>query len=275
MGESRLDGPFDPSRPKQFASPKQNAFIRPSNHWIFIISTITIPRNAHLFAWNWIFVAYIVTIWWNKSSVSRLQLSYLTFLINSTYSNSPTLDQLQAIKLIEAKKFLLENPTENKAVMTRIFDINVKTLTAFIRRDEKKRKERDEHNKILKSHHEDAILVYIRSLLNHDLQSTHDLIYSFIVSLKKSYNCPPPSTEWFRCWWQRSKLHKIKSKPLPVIRYQASHESDGRQWFVSYVNVLKSLNIRSRRNWISNWLSQRRRNIDVIEFKRDVCSQSW
>ncbi len=78
----------------------------------------------------------------------------------------------------------LENSTESKEVMTRIFDINVKT-----------RKERDGHNKILKSHHEDAIHVYIRSLLNHDLQSTHDLIYSSIVSLKKSYNCPPLSTE--------------------------------------------------------------------------------
>jgi hypothetical protein len=111
--------------------------------------------------------------------------------------------------------------------------------------------------------------------LNHDLQSTHDLVYSFIVSLKKSYNFPSLWTEWFRCWWQRFKLNKIKSKSLLVIRYQASHESNVRQWFVSYVNVLKSLNIRSRRNWISNWLSQRRRNIDVIEHKKDVCSQFW
>jgi hypothetical protein len=99
------------------------------------------------------------------------------------------MDQLQAIKLIEAKEFLLENPTESKAVVARIFDINVKTLTAFIRRDEKGRKERDGHNKILESHHEDAIHAYIRSLLDHDLQPTHDLIYSSIVSLKKSYNC--------------------------------------------------------------------------------------
>jgi hypothetical protein len=89
------------------------------------------------------------------------------------------MDQLQAIKLIEAKKFLLGNSTESKAVMARIFDINVKT-----------RKERGGHNKILESHHEDAIHAYIRSLLNHDLQSTHDLVYSFIVSLKKSYNFP-------------------------------------------------------------------------------------
>ncbi len=75
-------------------------------------------------------------------------------------------------------------------MMTRIFDINVKTLTSFLRRDEKRndKKKHEEHNKILKSHHEDAKHDYIRSLLNHDLQLTHDLIYFFIVNLKKSYN---------------------------------------------------------------------------------------
>ncbi len=93
------------------------------------------------------------------------------------------MNQSQVIKLIDVKKFLMKNLTESKAVMTRIFDINVKTLIAFICRDEKKRKKRDEQNKILKSRHEDAIHDYIRSLLNHDLQLIHDLIYSFIVSL--------------------------------------------------------------------------------------------
>jgi hypothetical protein len=109
--------------------------------------------------------------------------------------NSSIVNQSQVIKLIEIKEFILKNFTENNAVMIRIFDINVKTLTAFIRRDEKKRKDRDEHNKILKSHHENAIHDYIRFLLNHNLQLIHDLIYCFIVNLKKSYNRSSSSKE--------------------------------------------------------------------------------
>jgi hypothetical protein len=115
--------------------------------------------------------------------------------------NQSTMNQSPATKLIKTKEFLLKNPTESRAVMTRIFDINVKTLASFLRRQDEKRddeKKHEEHNKILKSHHEDAIHAYIRSLLNHDLQFINELIYSFIVSLKKSYNCPSSSREWFR-----------------------------------------------------------------------------
>ncbi len=70
----------------------------------------------------------------------------------------------------------MKNLTESRAVMTRIFDINVKTLASFLRRDEKRddekrndEKKHKKHNKILKSHHENAIHDYIWSLLNHNL----------------------------------------------------------------------------------------------------------
>ncbi len=35
----------------------------------------------------------------------------------------------------KAKKFLRENPTESRAVAAKIFNVNAKTLNAFIRRD--------------------------------------------------------------------------------------------------------------------------------------------
>jgi hypothetical protein len=52
------------------------------------------------------------------------------------------MNQSQAIKLIEIKEFFRDNLNESKAMMTRIFDINVKTLTAFIRREKKRRDEK-------------------------------------------------------------------------------------------------------------------------------------
>jgi valyl-tRNA synthetase len=101
------------------------------------------------------------------------------------------MNQSQVIKLIEIKEFLRENLIESKTVMIRIFNINVKTLTAFIDREKKERDEKkhEKHKKILKSHHENAIHDYIQSLLNYDFQFIDDLIYSFIASLKKLYNC--------------------------------------------------------------------------------------
>jgi hypothetical protein len=73
------------------------------------------------------------------------------------------MNQSQVIKLIKITEFLRKNITQRRAVMTRIFDINVKRLAFFLRRDEKKddEKKHEEHNKILKSHHEDAIHNYI------------------------------------------------------------------------------------------------------------------
>lgn len=46
-----------------------------------------------------------------------------------------------AIKLIEVKQWLLKNFIELRVIAVRIFNVNVKTLTAFIRRDTRKKHE--------------------------------------------------------------------------------------------------------------------------------------
>ena len=94
------------------------------------------------------------------------------------------------VKLTEAKAYLMENPLKKHAVVTRIFDVNAKTLISFIRRETK---QNDEHNKILTKHEEEAIDDFIRSLLTYSISSTEEMIYNSIVSLKRAYDCDASS----------------------------------------------------------------------------------
>ncbi len=77
------------------------------------------------------------------------------------------MDQSQAIKLAEAKQFLMENPTESKAVAARIFGINNGTLITSMRREGKKyeNKKHGGHNKILTEHEENSVHRLVGSLL--------------------------------------------------------------------------------------------------------------
>ena len=116
-----------------------------------------------------------------------------------------------------AKRFLIENPTESKTTAARIFGLNVKTLTASICRGsgEKHRGQ----NQILKDHEIKAIDYFIRSLLAHEIPPTHQIIFNAIVGLKRAHDPTNggPSKRWFWGWWKQSNLHKIKIKPLPMI----------------------------------------------------------
>jgi hypothetical protein len=85
--------------------------------------------------------------------------------------------------LADAKKFLKENSTESKIVAIRIFNVSVKRLIKSISRNSEDI--REEQNKILESHQERAIHDFIRSLLLHELQSTRELVFNAIVSLKR------------------------------------------------------------------------------------------
>jgi hypothetical protein len=91
----------------------------------------------------------------------------------------------------QAKKFLKENPTESRAVAARIFNVNVKTLTAFIQRGLGKKNEG--HNKVLQDHEINALDDFIRSLLRHEISSISQLVFSAIVGLKRAHHCEASS----------------------------------------------------------------------------------
>jgi hypothetical protein len=83
-------------------------------------------------------------------------------------------------------KFLRENLTEDRAVAAKIFNVNVKTLTAFIQRSSGRKNE--EHNKVLQNHEKNVSDDFIRSLLKHEISSTSEIIFSVIVCLKRTHH---------------------------------------------------------------------------------------
>ena len=85
-----------------------------------------------------------------------------------------------------AKKFLIKNPTESKTTAARIFGLNVKTLTASIRRGS--REKHRGQNQILEDHEIKAINCFIRSLLAHGIPPTHQIIFNAIGALKRAYD---------------------------------------------------------------------------------------
>lgn len=105
-----------------------------------------------------------------------------------------TSDIAFANRIKNAKQFLIENPTENKAVAARVFEIKPKTLLLSMRRGPAKGK--GGQNKIL-GHQAKAIYQFIRSLLIHGIQPTHEVIFGAIMSLKRAQNSDknPPTRQ--------------------------------------------------------------------------------
>jgi hypothetical protein len=59
----------------------------------------------------------------------------------------------------QAKKFLKENFTESQVVAVKIFNVNSKSLSAFIKRSSDEKNER--HNKMLQKHEINVLDDYI------------------------------------------------------------------------------------------------------------------
>ncbi len=155
----------------------------------------------------------------------------------------------------QAKKFLRENSTESQVVAAKIFNVNRKSLNSFIKRDSGEKNERQ--NKMLQNHEINAFDDFIRSLLKHEILQ---IVFSAIVGLKRAHRLKALSKRWFRDWWKQDHLHKIRTKLLSVIRFEAGHEEAVIDWFLKYKNTLRILNIRKRRNII---------NFDEDDFRSD------
>lgn len=151
----------------------------------------------------------------------------------------------------QAKKFLLENPTETKTTAARIFNVKPGTLNASIHRHSESKK--GGQNRILGEAETRAIHEFIRSLLVFGILPTSEVVFSAIVGLKHAQDpsSSGPSRRWYRGWWQQSGLHKNQTKPLPMVRYEAATELDIAEWFRNYTKEMKKLGIKTRRNIIN------------------------
>jgi uncharacterized protein YcbK (DUF882 family) len=89
------------------------------------------------------------------------------------------------VEMKNEKKFLKENFTESQVVAAKIFNVNSKSLSAFIKRDSDTKNE--EQNKVLQDHEKNALDDFIRSLLRHEILSISQIVFSVIVSLKRAH----------------------------------------------------------------------------------------
>jgi uncharacterized protein YcbK (DUF882 family) len=89
------------------------------------------------------------------------------------------------VEMKNAKKFLRKNLTESKAVAAKIFNVNARSLNAFIQRDSDAKNEK--HNKMLQNHEINALDDFIRSLLKHEILSISQIVFSAIVDLKQTH----------------------------------------------------------------------------------------
>lgn len=158
-----------------------------------------------------------------------------------------SLTKNEAERRQQALQWLKEYPSETVATASRVFGVNHNSLYTLARRPNNGRPIGGQ-NKILSEHQSHAIHQFIRELLSCGIQPTHSLVYGSICNLKKAYNpdCRLPTQAWFRGWWKRSQLHKIKSKPLSVVRFSAQSEKDVVEWFQHYRNTIEQYDIKKK-----------------------------
>ncbi len=166
----------------------------------------------------------------------------------------PVLVSTRAKRIENAKQFLKDNLIEIIACAARIYDLIEITLYSSINRQKKEnedqKKRHESNNKILQQHEVDALYKLIKSLLMNDISSTHNLLFEVICFLKSKEESNLLTRRWFSTWWKNNDLHRIKIKSITIVRYFAAQESDVKQWFVNYRNILQELHIiRSRHVW--------------------------
>lgn len=79
------------------------------------------------------------------------------------------------------------------------------------------------------------------------------MVFGAIISLKHAQNPEkkPPTERWFRKWWDANELHKIKTKPLALVRFTAAEEKDVKTWFVDYKQALRTVGIKNKKDIIN------------------------
>ena len=103
-------------------------------------------------------------------------------------------------RILEVKQWLLENPEESPYTAGKIFKVNGTTLASAKRRGTLSSKPYSGQNKILTIAQEQAIHVYIKSLLENCQLLTKELIFSAICFVRNQANQSPPSLSWYQKW---------------------------------------------------------------------------
>ncbi|RFU30219.1 hypothetical protein B7463_g6116, partial [Scytalidium lignicola] len=145
-------------------------------------------------------------------------------------------------RLIEAKKWLADNPGESQSAAAKIFKVNKSTLNMSILRGDLG--PCGGQNKILTISQEKAVYAFIKSYLENRQVPTKEIVFKAICFVQKQHGKPSPSFNWFGKWWKKQLgLHKIKTKPIARNRITAQDHEDVKEWFHNYKITLKKYNI--------------------------------
>ncbi|RFU23681.1 hypothetical protein B7463_g12655, partial [Scytalidium lignicola] len=101
-------------------------------------------------------------------------------------------------RILRAKEWLAENPTESQSVAAKLFKVNRSTLNMAILRNNNV--QHGGQNKILTASQEQAVHSFIKSYLKNGQLPTKDIIFGVICYIQKEGNRPSPSVSWFRKW---------------------------------------------------------------------------
>ncbi len=129
-----------------------------------------------------IYIIHLINIIFVYIICSRDYRSYLNFklIINLLFeSKQASFSSQYEIHLHhhhhrneKCEEIFEKNLTESKVVAARRFNVNAKSLNAFIQRDSDAKNEK--HNKMLQNQEIDALDDFIRSLLKHEILSTSE-----------------------------------------------------------------------------------------------------
>ena len=172
-------------------------------------------------------------------------------LVLDKYHHSNPIDYTEpaTVRIRQAVAFLREYPNEEPAPIARLYMVPLSSLYSALQRPTPYG--RGGNNRILLDHHTIAIHNFIRSLLCNGIKPTQELIYGTICKLREDShpNKGPPSKQWFYTWWKKNHLHKIKSKPIPMVRFYAQEAKKVKEWFLDYVELIRELGIKRKDIW--------------------------
>ena len=149
------------------------------------------------------------------------------------------------VRLAQAKAWLKVYPTETARSIARLYDLNENSFKSSLRRDTAVNRHRiGSLNRVLSLGQERAIHSFIRSLLQFSILPTHALLYNAICGLKPKGK--KPSYSWFEKWFKKAGLHKIKTKPIAIVRVTAAQISEVERWFQAYRETLWKFKIKKK-----------------------------
>lgn len=149
-----------------------------------------------------------------------------------------------------AREWLAQNPWEKSVTAARIYNIAPTTFKSACKRATSSTSGQGAggYNKILSKEELDAIHRFIRSLLECGTETNFSVVYAAICAIKRRHDpdYKGPSKTWFLNFWKQNQLHKIKTKPLAVIRITAQDEKLVEKWMQKYRYDLKTLGIKRK-----------------------------